>query len=105
MRITPVVHVDGATDAPYICCGARVLSSQNARLSTKEDWGLNPPAPSFTPYCLCLLEQTQKAIGLFYLVSMPGVVKVPTRGKCVTCCGLYLSTTQVMTEASKGQLS
>ena len=28
----------------------------------------------------CLLEETLKAIGPFYLVSMPGEVKYPTRG-------------------------
>ena len=29
-------------------------------------------ATSFTPVCLCLLEETVKAVGPFYLVSMPG---------------------------------
>ena len=45
-------------------------------------------AISFTPLCPCLLEETLEAIGPFYLVSMPGEVKDPTRGKCVTCRGL-----------------
>ena len=31
--------------------------------------------------CLCLLEETLKAGGPFYLVSMPGEVKDPTQGK------------------------
>ena len=30
--------------------------------------------------CLCLLEETLKAGGHFYLVSMPGKVKDPTQG-------------------------
>ena len=30
--------------------------------------------------CLCLSEETLKAIGPFYLVSMPGEVKYPTQG-------------------------
>ena len=30
--------------------------------------------------CLCLLEETLKAGGPFYRVSMPGEVKVPTQG-------------------------
>ena len=30
--------------------------------------------------CLCLSEETLKAGGPFYLVSMPGEVKDPTRG-------------------------
>ena len=39
--------------------------------------------------CLCLSEETLKAGGPFYLVSMPGEVKDPTQGgKCVTCSGL-----------------
>ena len=36
--------------------------------------------------CLCLLEEILKVGGPFYLV--PGEVKDPTRGKCVTCSGL-----------------
>ena len=30
--------------------------------------------------CLCLSEETLKASGPFYLVSMPGEVKYPTQG-------------------------
>ena len=30
--------------------------------------------------CLCLSEEKLKAGGPFYLVSMPGEVKIPTRG-------------------------
>ena len=38
---------------------------------------------------LCLSEETLKASGPFYLVSMPGEVKHLTQGgKCVTCSGL-----------------
>ena len=37
-------------------------------------------AISFTPLCQCLSEETVKAVGPFYLVSMPGEVKDPTRG-------------------------
>ena len=42
---------------------------------------------------LCLSEETLKAIGPFYLVSMPGEVKDPTslHWKCVTC-GLHILT-------------
>ena len=32
----------------------------------------------FTPPCQCLSEETLKAVGPFYLVSMPGEVKDPT---------------------------
>ena len=42
---------------------------------------------------LCLSEETVKAVGPFYLVSMPGGVKDPTQGgggKCVTCHGLHI---------------
>ena len=33
----------------------------------------------FTPLCPCLSEETLNAVGLFYLVSMPGDVKDPTQ--------------------------
>ena len=33
----------------------------------------------FTPLCSCLSEDTLKAVGPFYLVSMPGEVKDPTQ--------------------------
>ena len=32
----------------------------------------------FTPLCQCLSEETLKAVGPFYLVSMPGEVKDST---------------------------
>ena len=32
----------------------------------------------FTPLCQCLSEETLKAVGPFYMVSMPGEVKDPT---------------------------
>ena len=35
-------------------------------------------AVSFTLLCQCLSEETLKAVGPFYLVSMPGEVKDPT---------------------------
>ena len=43
---------------------------------------------------LCLSEETLKAVGPFYLVSMPGEVKDPTSllWKCVTCHGLHILT-------------
>ena len=41
--------------------------------------------------CLGLSEETLKAGGPFYLVSMPGKVKYHTQGKCVTCSGLINS--------------
>ena len=44
----------------------------------------------FTPHCQCLSEETLKAVGpFFYLVSMPGEVKIPPvrTGMC-NCRGL-----------------
>ena len=35
---------------------------------------------SFTPLCLCLSDETVKAVGSFCLVSMPGEVKDLTQG-------------------------
>ena len=43
----------------------------------------------------CESDETVKAVGPFYLVSMPGEVKYPTQvtgGKCVTCRGLHILT-------------
>ena len=34
----------------------------------------------FTPLCQCLSEETLKAVGPFYLVSMAGELKDPTQG-------------------------
>ena len=44
----------------------------------------------FTPLCQCLSEETLKAVGPFYLVSMPGKYKIPPvhTGMC-NCCGLH----------------
>ena len=41
---------------------------------------------------LCLSDETLKAVGPFYLVSMPGEVQDPTslHWKCVTCRGLHI---------------
>ena len=43
---------------------------------------------------LCLSDETLKAVGTFYLVSMTREVKVPTslHWKCVTCRGLHILT-------------
>ena len=47
----------------------------------------------FSPLCLCLSEETVKAVGPFYLISMPGEVKYPTQGNGKkTCDGLTNST-------------
>ena len=39
----------------------------------------------FTLLCPCLSEETIKAVGPFYLVSMSGEVKVSTQGNGKTC--------------------
>ena len=51
-----------------------------------------PKAIPFTPLCQCLSEETLKAVGPLYLVSMPGEVKYPTSptGMC-NCGGLHHS--------------
>ena len=53
----------------------RVVAGSN---HTEAVWKLL--AISFTPLCQCLSEETLKAVGPFYLVSMPGEVKYPTPG-------------------------
>ena len=69
------------------------------RTVSRGDGGSIPPAAVSkvsqfrSPHiCLCLSEETLKAGGPFYLVSMPGEVKDPTWGKCVICSGLTNST-------------
>ena len=44
-------------------------------LRHSEAWAI-----SFTPLSLCLPEETVRAVGPFYLVSMPGEVKDPMQG-------------------------
>ena len=51
---------------------------------------------SLPPICLCLSEETLKAGGPFYLVSVPGEVKDPTQGVNVTCSGLTNSTEELL---------
>ena len=57
------------------------------RTVNQGDGGSIPPTAvsklrQFRPphICLCLSEETLKADGPFYLVSMPGEVKDPTQG-------------------------
>ena len=53
---------------------------------------LNPALYIRDCVSLCLSEETLKAVGPFYIVSMPGEVKCPTslHWKCVTCRGHYI---------------
>ena len=50
----------------------------------------------FSPLCQCLSEETLKAIGPFYLVSMPGEVNYSTslHCTCVTCRGFQFECSQ-----------
>ena len=48
-------------------------------------------AISVTPLCPCLWEETVKAVGPFYLGSMPGELKDPMQGNEKTCGGLINS--------------
>ena len=58
--------------------------SEERRTVNQGDGDSIPPAAvsklSFTSYCLCLLGETLKGGGLFYLVSTPGEVKRHTQG-------------------------
>ena len=47
----------------------------------------------FTQLCQCLSEEKQKAVGPFYLVSMPGEVKDPTSPHWNTLVTVVDSTT------------
>ena len=71
------------------CTGDRmVLGSNPAAATSLRNFG-----NSVTPLCQRLSEETIKAVGPFYPVSMPGEVKYPTsmHWKCVTCRGLHQS--------------
>ena len=64
-----------------------VVARQSILTVNREDSGsISPTAASklrqFPSHhiCLCLLEETLKAGGPFYLMSMPGEVKYPTQG-------------------------
>ena len=51
------------------------FESHCGNLFASELWQFRIP---FTPLCQCLSEETLKAVGPFYQVSMPGEVKDPT---------------------------
>ena len=48
------------------------------RIPLRKTFRFGTFAIPFTPLCQCLSEETLKAVGHFYLVSMPGEVKHPT---------------------------
>ena len=57
---------------------------------SREDQGSSSPAAisklgqfHSPPFCVCLSVETLKAVGPFYLLSMPGEVRSHTGGKCV----------------------
>ena len=56
--------------------GDRTVSRPGSNPATVTS--LRTLAIPFTPPCQCLSEETLKAVGPFYLVSMPGEVKDPT---------------------------
>ena len=63
-----------------------VVRAPNCR---SRGWWFDSTNPaSFTPLCICLLEETVKAIRPFYLLSMPGELKDPTQGVNVWSCFL-----------------
>ena len=45
---------------------------------TAENFRFGTLAIPFTPLCQCISEETVKAVGPFYLMSMPGEVIDPT---------------------------
>ena len=79
--------------------GARWPSGLERWTGDRVVLGSNPAAATSlrnfanSVYLQCLSEEKLKAVGPFYLVSMPGEVKDPTslHWKCVTCRGLHHS--------------
>ena len=65
-----------------------VLGSNPAAATPLRNFGHDP----FTPLYQCISNDTLKAVGPFYLVSMPGEVKDPTslHWKCANCRGLHI---------------
>ena len=72
--------VDGGAVAEWVralaCTGDRTVLAGFESHCGKLRFGTL--AIPFTPLCQCLSEETLKAVGPFYLVSMPGEVKDPT---------------------------
>ena len=79
-------RVDTASDFRVEGTGVQNHLWPSVGLFGRRDRGSKPPAcfktwaNLFTPLCSCLSEETLKAVGPFYLVSMPGEVKDPTQG-------------------------
>ena len=48
------------------------------RVPLRKTFRFGTLAIPFTPLCQCLSEEAVKAVGPFYLVSMPGEIKDPT---------------------------
>ena len=69
---------------PIVGSGGRAVERRT--ISRRDGVSIPPTAVSKlrqfrSPHiCLCLSEETLKAGGPFYLVSMPGEVKYPTQG-------------------------
>jgi len=75
--------------------GGHVVEHQSVKLRGR-DGGSMPPGNFVHHICVCLLEDTLKAGGPFYLVSMPWEVKRShTRGKYATGSGLTNSRGQL----------
>ena len=90
-RSNPLVH-----NAPLVGCGdssgGRGLSGYSARLTIEwscvQSQGRAISELSFTQLRQCFSEETQKAVGPFYL---RGSKSSHTEGTCVTCRGLHNS--------------
>ena len=78
-HVFKIPHVGGAV-AEWVralaCAGDRTVLAGFESHCGKLRFGTL--AIPFTPLCQCLSEETLKAVGPFYLVSMPGEVKDPT---------------------------
>ena len=74
--MTPVQHVCG-TVAEWVraSTGDRTIDGSTP---TAGDFEFGTLAIPLTLLCQCLSDETLKAVGPFYLVSMPGEVKDPT---------------------------
>ena len=70
----------------YVVCSGPVVQAPDSHLRFRCCTVAVQSLGNFTPHCLYLSEETLKATGPFYLVSVPREVKY--LGKCITCHAL-----------------
>ena len=68
----------GGAVAEWVRASTGDLMVDGSSLTSVKTFRFGTLAISFTPLCQCLSDETVKAVGPFYMLSMPGEVKDPT---------------------------